>query len=189
MTIVPIIDGIVYSYTPRLVKCSSLVGHNLLTIITRHVCWNRWDAHADPIMTIILQAPWAILRSWVWRSVNPNFWMMRLENTPRPPITKLATRMSMTQHQTRGSLRASTTWYFLYFLFSIPVSLCRTRSTIRRLSSSEKHLAERGLSGRKMPTTMDQTHVKRPSTRNRSCQFLIGPFVKWETPKPSRPPI
>jgi hypothetical protein len=35
----------------------------------------------------------------------------------------------------------------------------------------------------------DQTHVARPRTRNKSCQFLIGPFLKCDTPKARRPPI
>lgn len=34
----------------------------------------------------------------------------------------------------------------------------------------------------------DQTTVARPSTRKRSCQFFIGPLVKYETPKARRPP-
>lgn len=187
MTIVPTIAGMVYTYA-SLTTAGSDEFIEALTIITKHVCWNRCDAQADPIITIMLQAPWAMLRSCVWRRVNPNFWMMRLENTPRPPMTKFATRISITQHQTSGSWTASSTWYFLYFLFSMPVSLCRTRSIIKRFSSSEKHFAEMGLSGRNIPMMRDQRHVKRPSTRKRSCQFFIGPLVKWETPNPRRPP-
>jgi hypothetical protein len=75
-------------------------------------------------------------------------------------------------------LRASTTWYLLYSLFLIPVSFCLTRSIISRLSSSLKHLAVKGLSGRKILMKNDQTHVAKPSIRNNSCQFLMGPSWK-----------
>lgn len=160
-----------------------------LTIMIKQDCWDFCAAHAEPIIQMIVHAPWAMLRSCVWRREKPNCWIIRLEKTPRPPIIKFATVIRATLHQTNGSVSASMIWYFLYCLFLMPVSLCRTLSTMSIRSSSPKHLDDSGLSGRNIPMKKDQTQVARPRTRNSSCQFFIGPFVKWDTPKANNPPI